>query len=128
MNVINKILILIVSVLIMAACTSDKPSNDFVKKAVMVEMEKGVPERWVKAMVKGVEPNIEKIDIIEWGKYNESQKTWPVKVQVIGSATLAIPFGRPEVRRFDAVGDFYFHKDDFDKWQWQFKRPGLFGD
>lgn len=128
MKVMKKILIVLISVLIMTACSSDKPSSNDVENAVMTEMQKGVPERWVNAMVKGVEPSIDKIEIVEWGKYNEDQKTWPVKVHVVGSATLAIPFGRPEKRSFDAVGDFYFHKDDFDKWQWQFIRPGLFGD
>ena len=128
MNVIKMILALLITGLMITGCSSDKPSKEEVKNAVNAEMQKGVPERWMKAMVKGIDPNIEKIEISEWGKYNESQKTWPVKVQIVGSATLAIPFGRPKNRTFDVVGEFYFHKDDFNKWQWEFKRPGLFGD
>lgn len=128
MKVMKKMLIVLISVLIMTACSSDKPSSNEVESAVMAEMQKGVPERWVKAMVEGVKAKVDNIEIVEWGKYNENNKSWPVKVHVVGSATLNVPFGRAKERQFDAVGDFYFFKDDFDKWQWEFKRPGLFGD
>jgi len=129
MNMVNKVMIVVVSMFMIVACSSGKPSNKDVENAVKIEMQKGVPERWIKAMLEGKEPNLEKIEIIEWGKYNEYQKTWPVKVRIVGKATLFIPFARSsEVRTFDEVGHFYFYRDDFDKWQWEFKRPGLFGD
>lgn len=128
MNIIKMILTLLISVMMITGCTSDKPNNEVVKNAVIAEMQKGVPERWVKAMVEGINPKVDDIEIVEWGKYSENNKTWPVKIKVVGSATLNVPFGRAEERQFDAIGDFYFFKDDFDKWKWEFKRPGLFGD
>lgn len=129
MSILNKVLIIVLSMFMIVACSNEKPSNADVENAVEIEMQKGVPERWMKAMLQGKEPNLERVAIVEWGKFNENQKSWPIKVRVIGRATLVIPYARSsEVRSFDEVGHFNFYKDDFDKWQWEFKRPGLFGD
>ena len=131
MSVIKNMLVVLFSLFIFAACTEgNKPSASVIEEAVTLEMQnKGVPERWVKAMIKGYKPNFDTIKVTEWGKYNNERRRWSVKVRVAGTATLNIPFARqPEIRKFNEVGEFYFYKDDYDKWQSKFNRPGIFGE
>jgi hypothetical protein len=123
----SRVFLALFIVLIVLTGCSDKPGEDIVKQAVQEELSKGVPERWMKAMVVGGDVNITSMNIVEWGDFNEKGKYWPVKVKILGSATLQTPFGNAPVRKFDEVGEFRFFKDDYDKWQWRFMKPQLFG-
>ena len=124
----TKILIsaLLTAMLLLSGCSS-KPDDALVDKAVREELSKSVPERWMKAMVVGGNTKISSVKIVEWGDFNSERNYWPVKVKVAGSAKLRVPFGKAEVRNFDEIGEFRFYKDDYDKWQWKFIKPSLFG-
>lgn len=67
---------------------------------------------------------IDSIEIVEKGKYNSDKKYWPFRLKISGNykenrvVWSKNRFGSiPEVKNFNVIKDFYFYKDDYDKWQ-----------
>ncbi len=112
---------------ITACSNADKPSEEFIKEAVNLEMKKGVPGRWINLTISGDDAKISEIKIIKWGKYNNEKNYWPVIVNIKGSAQPSIRLTRNvKAINFNSEGEFYFYKDAYDEWKWKFIRPHVF--
>ena len=61
------------------------------------------------------------IDVVEWGKFNESQKYWPARIRVVGSVEVEYSSGFASTvwrdREYDKINDFKLTKDDYGKWR-----------
>lgn len=107
---------------------SGSPPNKVIEKAVKNELRNNIPERWIGWTVKGHDAIFKIIEVKQWGKVKKinENKVYPLQLRVVGSATVAVPFGKPEVAKFDEIAEFRFFEDDFGNWKAVFNRPGLF--
>lgn len=117
---------LAIAALALSGC-ADKPNDNIIESELRKELTKSVPERWMKAMVTGGNAQIESVEILEFGDFNDAGGYWPVRVEVSGSATLNVPFGPRETRNFREVAEMRLMKDDYGGWQGALVRPALFG-
>ncbi len=126
MRIVTTALALTITALALSGC-ADKPNDAIIESELREELTKNVPERWMKAMVTGGNAQINTIEILEFGEFNDAGEYWPVRVEVSGSATLNVPFGVRETRSFREVAEMRLRKDDYGEWQGTLMRPPLFG-
>ena len=79
----------LVMLTLFVGCASPKPSVSVVKNLIKDKLSKHLPNSYT-APQSGVRwgtrnLQINSIEIVEWGKFNENRKYWPVKVKVVGS-------------------------------------------
>jgi hypothetical protein len=65
----------------------------------------------------GHKANLEQIEVVRIGIYNERRGYWPMKIRCVGTCYLKDPFNKNKVVAFDAIADFYFVRDDYGDWQ-----------
>lgn len=104
------------ALIIFTGCSS-KPSKSEIEAAVRSELQSEIPLSWVGDLLGGRNARISRIEIEQWGIFNEEQKYWPVRIRVVGSAELNNPFSQAKVKDFDKVAEFRFRRDDYGKWE-----------
>ena len=93
---------------LLVGCSPPKrPSEDTVKRLAKQSDKIRVRAENVYAS------KIDKVDILEWGKYNKEEKYFAVKIRVIGNKR----FMGNNYGRINKVLDCKVYKDDFGDWQ-----------
>ena len=127
MKLINQFFILSIAVLVFlmlfVGCATQKPGETAVKELVRAEMQERVPLSWIdERYLETRNVEISSVEIVEWGNFNKSEKYWPAKIRVVGSAEARTAFqagyGSSGSRHeFNKIADFRFSKDDYGKWK-----------
>ena len=94
----------------------------------MEELANAIPGRWVGYTIDGRKAVFSVINITKWGKVSKGgdMKVYPVRIRVVGRATVIPPFGKTIPVTFDNVAEFRFMENDFSEWEYIFSRPSVF--
>jgi len=92
------------------------PSDGIVKAAIRALLKRQVPVSWAGSLMGGSNADIQDMQIVRRGPFNQRGGYWPVKVRVVGTCDAELMM-RKERHAFDRVGDFKLIQDDYGDWQ-----------
>ncbi|MDK3155753.1 hypothetical protein QPK87_04055 [Kamptonema cortianum] len=107
------IILIFLTVILLAGCIS-KPSNSDAEKAFKLRYEQRHKSYFE---FFGRNYYIDKIEIVEWGKYNRKNKYWPVKIHVFSTIEYALRNGDIKRKSHDETIELWLKKDDFGIWK-----------
>jgi tetratricopeptide (TPR) repeat protein len=96
-----------------ASNAKGKPTQDEIVTAVTQLLQSSIPVSWVGNLMGGRNAQVDSVQILREGLYNEQQKYWPFKIRVAGRCQLNDPFNPGKTAAFDREGDFIFFRDDY---------------
>jgi len=111
---IKLVILLIVSLILVPSCSSG-PSDSEIKQAITESLWKSVPSDNATGLKGCVNANLDFIDIMQIGDYNDLSRYYPVRARVKGVGTTVTFSGQTPVE-FDRIIEFRVIKDDYGKW------------
>ncbi len=114
-----KIIILFTAVVlssIFTACSNKPPNKKVLTAIIKTQIEKRLPGSWNESFLKGENVKVDLIKILQLGKFNKSEKYWPVKAHVVGTYQINV-LVKTLTKHFNKIGDFKIFKDDYGNWQ-----------
>ncbi len=93
-----------------------KPSEEDIIKAVMESLQKRFPAMWAGSMMGARNVEIDYVEVVQIGIYNERKGYWPARVRVVGRVE-ANYLTRTEWKELDRIGNFRVYKGDYGEWK-----------
>lgn len=94
-----------------------KPSNLEIEKLLATNLQGGsIPTIWIDSGYAS-DTKINKVQVVEWGIFNNREQYWPAKIRVAGSTevTAVLTLYETQAKQFDVLAEFRFYKDDYGK-------------
>lgn len=102
------------------------PSDEVISAAVGRCLQSDIPISWVGNLMGGRNANLNSVEVVKVGIYNQQRQYWPMKIHCSGTCSLKDPFNQGKIVKFDKVGEFILVKDDYGEWQAQLAGDGMF--
>ncbi len=93
-----------------------KPSEEDIIKAVMESLQKRFPAMWAGSLMGARSVEIDYVEVLKIGIYNEREGYWPAQVRVVGRVE-ANYLTRTEWKELDRTGNFRVYRGDYGEWK-----------